>query len=246
MNRERNLFLCLALGVQVALCGGCPVSLDGGSSDVPCVDPNWPTEVCYLYLRPDGEGGFLMTVQTCEHGREDDADGLTDYIPHARVYRFDPLRHAFVSVDDTEWDTSTAAVQECCPSLIEEGPLRIIDDRLVFEGRAVPVVGGTALDMDDAPTLPVAAVLSTNGYRGGFGTATGQHYHQLFSLETGRAIGPALRLGIGGANLGRTFIGWTDDEGYVLYHASSTQKDIARLCVVSVREILESSRRQEQ
>lgn len=237
MNRERSIFICLALGVQVALSGGCPVSLSGGASDVHCFDPVFTGAT--LWLRPDGEGGFLMTTQSQDDVALDTLDGTEDAQPHqAQVYRYSALSNSFESVSESVWDTATTPLQRCCPSLIEQGPLQIINDRLVFEGRTVPVAGGTALDMDDAPMLPVAAVLSTNGFRTLFGAATGQHYHQLFSMETGQPIGPALRLGVGGRNFDRTFIGWTDDEAYVLYESNRLDVGGIRHCVVPVRNLL--------
>ncbi len=223
----------------VGLVGGCFVDLYGGASDVPCLDPTVEGDVpLRFWLRPDGEGGFFMTWQSGADIDADIDDGTEDAQPHdPRVYRFDAALNEFVIVDGTVWDTIGTPLQDCCPSLIEDGPLQLVNDRLVFEGQRVPVVGGTALDMDDAPTLPVAAVLSTNGFRTLFGAATGQHYHQLFSMETGEPIGPAVRLGVGGRNFDRTFIGWTDDESYVLYMSNRFDAG-ERICVVFVGEVL--------
>ncbi len=227
--------------VGLGLVGGCFVDLYGGASDVPCIDPEWTGTV--LWLRPDGEGGFLMTTQTREDLIQDRKDGSEDAHPHQPlVLRFDSLKGEFAVVEAAVWDATMTQIQRCCGSFFEEGPLQVVGDRLQFNGRTVPVVGGTALDMDDAPTLSVAAVLSTNGFRTLFGAATGQHYHQLFSLETGRPIGPVLRLGVGGRNFDRTFIGWTDDESYVLYMANQLEGGGVYFCVVPVEELVAAFR----
>ncbi len=240
----RSQLCAIAIAGLVCLFNGCLNSLDGGLSDVPCFDPVWRGSV--LWLRPDGEGGFLMTTQTIEDLQQDRRDGMDDAQPHQQgVYRFNALDNRVVMVDDDVWDSSTTPIQLCCDSVFEEGPLQVLGDQLLFNGRAVSVVGGTALDMDDAPKLPVAAVLSTNGFRTLFGAASGQHYHQLFSIETGDPIGPALRLGVGGRNFDRTFIGWTDDESYVLYNANQLEGGGVYFCVVPVEELVAGFRRGE-
>lgn len=244
MRFSLSQLVAIAIPGSAFLINGCLNSLDGGSTDVPCFDPVWRGSV--LWLRPDGEGGFLMTTQTIEDLQQDRQDGKDDAQPHQPgVYRFDASEDRVVMVTDDAWDSAETPVQLCCGSFFEEGPLQVVGDRLQFNGRTVPVVGGTALDMDDAPTLSVAAVLSTNGFRTLFGAATGQHYHQLFSLETGRPIGPALRLGVGGRNFDRTFIGWTDDESYVLYRANQLEGGGVYFCVVPVEELVAAFRRDE-
>lgn len=223
--------------VGLGLVGGCFIDLYGGASDVPCFAPAFTGAT--LWLRPDGEGGFLMTTQSDEDIQEDILDGRGDAQPHQpQVYRFNSLSNRIELVNESAWDNATTPLQRCCPSLFEDGPLQLVDNRLVFEGRTVPVAGGTALDMDDAPTLPVAAVLSTNGFRTLFGAATGQHYHQLFSMETGEPVGPAMRLGVGGRNFDRTFIGWMDDDMYVLYESAMLEPLDLRYCVVPVGDLL--------
>ncbi len=242
---QRLLFASVIVGLACAF-GGCSIGSDGGASDVPCFEPVVEGDVpLRLWLRPDGQGGFLMTWQSRGDILADIEDGSVDAQPHdPRVYRFDVSLNKFVVVDGPVWDTAATPLQDCCPSLIEDGPLQLVEDRLIFEGRTVPVVGGRALDMDDAPTLPVAAVLSTNGSRMWFGTATGQHYHQLFSKENGRPIGPAVRLGVGGRNFDRTFIGWTDDELHVLYRSNRLDAGL-RFCVVSVGDLLADLREEQ-
>lgn len=225
----------------VLLSYGCLIEPPGGVTDVPCIDPYWPDDIDRFLLRPDGAGGLLLTAQTPEEVAQDVTDDHVDYVPHqGLVYHIAPTFDSIQAVDSSTWDSLTGPVQDCCPSLLEEGPLTIQANQLFFQGRLVPVAGGTALDMDDAPRSAVAAVLSTNGRQGLFSDSSGQHYHQLYSLVDGRAIGPLLRLSVGGFDNGRVFIGWSDDESFVLYENGGSGKRIARLCIVPVAEELQN------
>lgn len=241
----KNLVTVLrALAVTMSAVG-CSLDPPGGASDVACVEPVWNAGLFRFLLRSGGsiQGELLMTVQTFDDFDTDLLDGLDDFIPHQEVYAFDPNTETFTVIENSEWDDATTPVQDCCPSLAEDGPLTLSNRQLLFLGQPVSVVGGTAVDLDDAPSSPVAAVLSTNGRIGMFSTTSGQNYHQLFSMETGRAIGPALRLPTGGLNNDRTFIGWSDDERFVLYRGSLESRPKAAatlgiLCIVPVQEHL--------
>lgn len=241
-----------AIAVTMAAVG-CSLDPPGGATDVACVEPVWDIEVSRFLLRsPEDNAGsgamILMTLQSRADFRTDVADGIDDFVPHQEVYHFDARAGTFAIVEHSEWDNAATPVQDCCPSLAEEGPLTLSNQQLLFGGQPVSVAGGTAVDLDDAPSSPIAAVLSTNGRIGMFSTTSGQNYHQPFSMETGRAVGPALRLPTGGLNNGRTFMGWSDDERFVLYRGSLESRPKAAtglgiLCIVPVEQYLAELKR---
>ena len=116
--------------------------------------------------------------------------------------------------------------------------------QLVFDGKNVPVAGGTAIDMAPAPNRNVVAVLSTDGVRASTSIlfvanfdSTGQHYGQLFSEVDGSAIGSPVRLGLGGEGSGLKSICWSPDEDIVIYSEDGPHDGgPGKMCFVPVDE----------
>lgn len=237
---------CRGMGLLLATnLWGCLADPPGGASDVSCIEPIWEVELNRFLLRYEdmAAGKLLMTVQSHDDFESDIEDGVDDFVPHQEVYRFDAASEEYAIVPNAVWDVAESPVNACCGSIFEDEPLTHADGRLLFHDQVVPVSGGVAVDVAYAPTSPVAAVLSTSGRVGIFGTTTGQNFHQLFSLETGRPIGPALRLPTGGADNGRTGAGWPVDDRFVLYRESLGRRpnapaNLGILCIVPVAEHL--------
>lgn len=234
----------LGLVLAITLCG-CLADPPGGASDVSCIEPVWEVELNRFLLRYEdmAAGKLLLTVQSHDDFEADIEDGVNDFLPHQEVYRFDAATKEYAIVPNAVWDEAESQVNACCGSIFEDEPLTHADGRLLFHDQVVPVSGGVAVDVAYAPTSPVAAVLSTSGRVGIFGTTTGQNFHQMFSLETGRPVGPAVRLPTGGAGNDRTFMGWPVDDRFVLYRESLGRRPDASVslgivCIVPVAEEL--------
>ena len=234
-SRHRALLICWAAVTVIGACGGC-VDV-GGASDVPCliVDDWYGFEAARL----DQNGLLVITVQSVEDFDADRASGGLDFIPHQDVYRYDPVTGAISAVDDKIWDDSVNPVSDCCLYSIEVGGFVVSGSQLYFDGAPVALAGWTIVKMVPTAADDRIAVLSTNGLVTFYGNSTGQHYHQLFSVETGEQIGPTLRLGVGGYGHGGTSFFWSDDDRFVIYYEILDAMDPmdVRLCTVDTERI---------
>jgi len=220
----------IVLSVLLPLSTGC---LDpyGGASDIPCItNSEWND---FNYFRKHGED-LLVTEQSEQDHIDDAADGQVDNIPHSTVYRFDSASQSLAVAPDEEWDDSEEQVELCCHLVLEVG--RFVKDgtTLRYDGEPIEVAGGALVKMSPSPSQRFLAVLSTNGRILPFSVSTGQHFHQVFSVDTGERIGPELRLAIGGMGNGSVRFDWTADERFVVYFNSIDPNNDGgtRLCVV--------------
>jgi hypothetical protein len=230
---------CLALG-------GCGFSFGGSVSDVPCLAPRAWTDstVFFLFRAASGDdGAILLTNQTDAQSDEDDADGIAGNGPHEAVYRYDPKSKTFKLVDSQEWDSAGTLVITCLGSGGGETPFASRKDHLEFEGRRIEVAGNYVVDLlRPAPSLPFVAVLSSDGGGGvpflSSRSSSGQHYHEVFSEETGaRLLGP-VRIGLTG-NPSRPRGCWSEDERLIVYAQPGADR-FTSICIVDVSELLES------
>lgn len=232
---------------------GCPVDVEDGPkvSDVPCFVPEtWVTRGSLRVRLEDGDLplSLLLTQQTLEQRIEDNADGRQDFSPHDAVYRFNPELGSFELTCDGAWDQSHSNVATG-DSPVSESPFAIPGNSgrppLLYDGRAVPVVGGTAvlairgvLEAGEG-MVPVAAVVSATGTRAApfvsSGQASGQHYHQLFSEELGAPIGEALRIGVGGREVGPVKARWGSNSPFIVYYDTDVEDLFDMICVVDAR-----------
>jgi len=174
---------------------------------------------------------------------EDDLDLQVDFIPHDPVYQFEPATGNFELVEDAAWDTATGTISSRDGGATDDSrffiPGTVGRPGLFYDGRAVALAGGTAVRVVSAP--PFAAVISSSGTRAGSflggSSVSGQHYHQLFSEETGESIGPAVRIGVGGRGVGVPEGRWVANAQFAVYY-HRTINGIGLICVVDVRDAI--------
>lgn len=224
MLTARNWILLAALVAGLATLNGC-IDPPGGASDVPCVTVSEWDGALSFRLHDDG---ILVTVQTETDLRADGADGGINHIPHSVVYRFDAATEEFSAVADSPWDESTEPVKMCCLHVLGEGMFGADDEVLRYDGDAVAVGGGVYITMSPSPTRRFIAAMSTSGRVRQFNVTTGQHFHQVFSVDTGERVGPVLRVGVAGS----AGLNWTLDERFVVYSTSYITDRGTRVCVV--------------
>lgn len=243
----RNSVSILFISLPAFVCG-CPGPVEEGPSvsDVPCLEPTEWIEHGLLRIRGENSenaGMILITQQTASQRNEDDLDLQVDFIPHDRVYQFEPDSGAFELVENAAWDSASGDVSSRDGGATDDSrffiPGTVGRPGLFYNGRAVPVAGGTAVRVISAP--PFAAVISSSGTRvGSFlggSSVSGQHYHQLFSEETGKFIGPAVRIGVGGRGVGVVEGRWVANAQFVVYY-HLTVDGIGLICVVDVRDAI--------
>lgn len=192
----------------------------------------------------DGSGMVLFTQQTTEHSQMDRADGRVDYKPHDLVFRYDPSTAVITLAAESEWDTALGDVAagngsaSGSPFGTGGGTGR---RPLLFNGNIVPVEGGTVVKIYQSPGEPVVAVVSATGTPSlplfTNGQTSGQHFHQLFSEETGESIGPALRIGVGGQDVGPVNGRWVANNRYIV-HESKSAGSFDLICIVDVQDVL--------
>lgn len=213
---------------------------DGGSSDVPCLHPSeWPRSLQHLYVRLQTPGSdvLVLTHATFEQHEEDSLDQVVGNGPHAPAYRFDPITESFELVDDDIWDQADGELVDCYSDGVRRSAFTYTEDnRLLFDGEALEVVGGTVVLPSGAPGTPVTAVLSTDGFPffRPYGTGfTGQYSHQLFSEIDGQALGEPVQVGVSWRGAWQS-VCWTADNRYVLYYQSEGLPQDVLVCVVRV------------
>jgi hypothetical protein len=253
LNVRQGFSAAMSIGSAAMLCAlaclavaGCGFSFGGSVSDVPCLNPRTWTEGTAFFLfrtAPGAEGAILITHQTDAQTREDDTDGITGNGPHEGVYRYDPASQILELVDSSLWDSGDSRVITCLGDEGVETPLVGRDDHLEFEGHRIEVAGNHIVTpLRPAPTLPFVAVLSSDGGGGvpflSSRSSSGQHYHEVFSDETGaRLLGP-VRIGLTG-DASRPIGCWSEDERLIVYAQPGTDR-FTSICIVDVSELLES------
>lgn len=242
----------LILLSSVAGSFGCETVNDGPKeSDVPCFIPDAWTDAGILRVRAenaDGSGIVYFTQQTIEQLQIDDSDGDgEDFNPHDPLYQYDPATGEFVLSISDPWNAVVGDVASSNGSA-SDSPFGTDGGSgrrpLLFNGNIVPVQGGTVVRIYQAPGENIVAVVSATGTPSlplfTNGQTSGQHFHQLFSEETGEPIGPALRIGVGGRDVGPVNGGWVANNRYVVHEThNGTTFDL--ICIVDVQDILNST-----
>jgi hypothetical protein len=189
-------------------------------------------------MRLTDDGKLLIASQTIEQAEADRVDGVRGNNEHEAVYRLERPVGSFELVADEVWDELETRAGTPASGLNRGTPFASDAGRLRFEGRTVPVPGGTLLNLDPAPNHEVLAALSTSGAAPipflSSGAADGQHYHRLYSEVDGSPIGPAVRLGVGGRDNGLVNMGWGPDDRYVIYWQEDLEGRFDLICVVYV------------
>lgn len=244
MTRAYYCVLLSTTGFLAALAGGC--GLGPVSSDVPILAPDWGDGTFGFLVRPEIEGSrnILLTAQLSKLEME-----------HESVYRYDAERQTFELVDDSIWDNATSTItksslaQQESP-LFDIGPYNVPRPTMTWAELEVGVDGGTPLSFFNAPLSEAVAVLSTNGeaptgipFLSSGKSRPGQRFHRLFAESNGQAIGPAVRLGLGGYDREGLDAIWTPDEEYVIYSEGYSQVRLVSLVPVGVLLRNEASRR---
>ena len=251
----------LAFGLSVVLLlswvVGCPGSGSGDDSpkesDVPCFTPEAWVNLGTLLVRSeraDGTGSIFLTQQTTSQIRADNEDGQLNFSPHDAVYAFDPETQEISLAASENWDAALGQVASrngsSGDSLFSIGS-RMGRPPLLFNGNVVPVQGGTAVTIYEAQGEQFVAVVSATGVSliplFSNGQTSGQHFHQLFSQVTGGPIGPALRIGIGGHDVGPVNGRWVANDRYVV-HETNTSGSYDLICIVDVQDVLNDSSKQ--
>lgn len=244
MRRAISILL-ISLPAFVCGCPG-PVEIGPDVTDAPCFEPTEWVQNGLLAVRgenPEGSGVLLFTHQTTSQLNDDESDLQVDFIPHDQVYQFEPDSGTFEMIENAVWDTAGGRVSSREGGATDDSlffiPGTVGQPGLFFNGRAIPVAGGTAVLVISAP--PVAAVVSSDGMRTGSflggSSVSGQHYHQLFSEETGESIGPPVRIGVGGRGVGVVGGRWAANSQYVVYYHHD-ESSFDKICVVDVRDAI--------
>jgi hypothetical protein len=184
----------------------------------------------------------LLTHQPDAQIVEDDVDDIIGNGPHESVYRYEPESKTFERVDAAQWDAAEGRVIRCLGGPARDTPFASRKDHLEFDGQRIEVAGNHVVDpLRPAPIHPFVAVLSSDGGGGvpflSSRTSSGQHYHEVFSEETGaRVLGP-VRIGLTGYS-GTPRGCWTEDERLIVYAQPGVDR-FTSICIVDVSELLE-------
>lgn len=249
---SRGLRAAILISV-IAGWSGCGAVADGPKeTDVPCFVPEQWTNRGLLHVRAehaDGSGKIFLTQQTLLQRQSDNLDGQEDFSPHDAVYQFDPTTEILELVDGANWDNGLGVVYGN-DDQSGDSPFQVVGTSgrppLLFERNPRSVEGGTAVLVLNASSQaggnipPVVAVVSATGTRSApflsSGQASGQHYHQLYSEETGQSVGPPVRIGVGGHDFGPVAGRWVGARYVVYYTKTQSLNDL--ICLVSVQDVL--------
>jgi hypothetical protein len=251
LNVRQGFSAAMSIGSAGMLCalaclalGGCGFSFGGSVSDVPCLDPRaWSYGAPWLLFRPatsDG-GALLLTHQTDAQIVEDDVDDIIGNGPHESVYRYEPESQIFELVDLALWDSAEGRVIRCLGGPARDTPFASRKDHLEFEGRRIEVAGNYVVDLLPARSHPFVGVLSSDGGGGvpflSSRRSSGQHYHEVFSEQTGLRVAGPVRIGMTGDSSSPQGC-WSEDEHLIVY-AQVDGGRIPTVCIVDVSELLE-------
>jgi hypothetical protein len=162
----------------------------------------------------DGKTIFLTMRDEFEKGNK-----------HRAGYEYDPKAQSLQKVSGLKWDEVTSAITECfVQSQQFPEKFKISGEKLFFDNREIPVKGTVLISSAYSPSGKAVAILSADGPRKGSGmpflgggqNSKGQHYHQLFSVATGKPLSAVLRLPFTTEHQAYPAY-WSIDEMYVFY-----------------------------
>lgn len=183
-----------------------------------------------LFQTPDwiASGNYGINIEL----RREKADGgalllKTDTKP-SLIKRYDPQAKTLVNVASENWERAVGAIARCEKQFPPIGHLDFDPDinQLVDADKVViPTKGRHVMRLVQSPSSKRVAVLSADGFRrsGSFfpigaadGGATGQYWHQVYSLEKRRMESSATRI-----PLAEVFDNpnpcWSADDKFVVY-----------------------------
>lgn len=140
------------------------------------------------------------------------------------VYRYDPRAQVLSLVSIEDWKNAQGSIVECEKQIQPSEYFIDESHHLWFGKKPIKVNGNTVLKVLASPSGKLLAVLSADGewkstipFVGG-GVPSGQHYHQILSVDEGEALGKPVRLPLGNRN-GRRIgaVCWSADDRYVVY-----------------------------
>jgi hypothetical protein len=144
---------------------------------------------------------------------------------HRAVYEYDPKAQSLPKVSGLKWDEVTSAITECfAQSQQFPEKFKVNGEKLFFGNREIPIKSAVLISSAYSPSGNTVAILSADGPRKGSGmpflgggqNSKGQHYHQLFSVATGKPVSAALKLQFTTEHQAYPAC-WSIDETYVFY-----------------------------
>jgi hypothetical protein len=144
---------------------------------------------------------------------------------HRAVYEYDPKAQSLRKVSGLKWDEVTSAITECfAQSQQFPEKFKVNGEKLFFGNREIPIKSAVLISSAYSPSGNTVAILSADGPRKGSGmpflgggqNSKGQHYHQLFSVATGKPVSAALKLQFTTEHQAYPAC-WSIDETYVFY-----------------------------
>ncbi len=208
------------------------------TTQVPLFDtPEWRMNLKYevgLRLRRErAEGGALLI-------KHDES---------TLVRRYDPEAQTLANVGVDSWERAAGAIARCEGQFPPDRALLWTDNqtgKLHDAQVEIQSAGPTILNLTAAPQGDKVAVLSAKGKKpisllpfGGGSGASGEYWHQVWSLRTHAYLGPAVRIPTHG-NYASLRACWSMDENLIVYY----EVTFSYLSVVTVKK--EASKEQEK
>jgi hypothetical protein len=183
-----------------------------------------------LFQTPDwiDSGNYGINI---EIRREKAEGGALLFKPDTKptlIKRYDPQAKTLVNVAPESWDMAAGTIARCEEQSKPFGRLEIDPEtrQLVDENKAVVLTKGKhVMDFVRSPSATKVAVLSADGYRrsgsffpvgGSDGAASGQNWHQVYSLEKRRMEAGATRIPLAEA-FDNPKTCWSADDKFVVY-----------------------------
>ena len=162
--------------------------------------------------------------------RRETKDGGALLLKHSKretVYRYDPAAAGLTTISEQTWNAASGPIAECAKQFPPPAHVLSIDkasNRLIAGNRTINTTGRTVLKLAESPGKRWVAVLSASGpmkpslipFSGG-SAASGEHYHQVFSLPDAVPVGAAVQLPME-RDSDLLIPCWSADENTVIYH----------------------------
>lgn len=203
------LIIATFLAVKTMLTGG--ETMEPGGADVPLFEtPAWQASGMLLVRSEEEEEGALLL----KHSERE------------TVYRYDPETQSLSGVASDIWQNAREPIGDCELQSGQSPQVLRIDPKsgqLLVDNRPITTTGATPLAILGSPSGNRVAVLSAEGPMSGSilpflgrGGASGQHYHQVFSLPGVLPVWKSVRLPLSSEKVTLTAC-WSPNERYVIY-----------------------------